>query len=208
MFSATKFIVAGVIVALFGGFLLAGVLTQPSDESTPAAATDDASMAMSRFTVLGRDDSGWSEGVSVTDEGLLLGEGNVEFGFIETTDPRISGETVIFYNVLLIDEETGTGEDGVSVSKLIIANAGGRWIGTDTVLEGVDGYAGLTAVLGGWGPEGNEGVIFPGDMPPTPKDWCQLARGDFAAATSQIPDDEIGFVKDMTSRLCPSMEMP
>ena len=35
MFSATKFVVAGAIVALFGGFLLAGVLTQPSDESVP-----------------------------------------------------------------------------------------------------------------------------------------------------------------------------
>ena len=37
MFSATKFVVAGAIVALFGGFLLAGVLTQPSDEQPPAA---------------------------------------------------------------------------------------------------------------------------------------------------------------------------
>ena len=38
MFSATKFVVAGVIVALFGGFLLSGVLTQPrEDESVPAA---------------------------------------------------------------------------------------------------------------------------------------------------------------------------
>jgi hypothetical protein len=36
MFGATKFVVAGVIVALFGGFLLSGVLTQPSDESAPA----------------------------------------------------------------------------------------------------------------------------------------------------------------------------
>jgi len=37
MFSATKFVVAGVIVALFGGFLLAGVLTQqPSDDRLPA----------------------------------------------------------------------------------------------------------------------------------------------------------------------------
>ncbi len=36
MFSATKFIVAGAIVALFGGFLLAGVLTQQaSQESLP-----------------------------------------------------------------------------------------------------------------------------------------------------------------------------
>ena len=36
MFSATKFVVAGAIVALFGGFLLAGVLTQPSEEAVPA----------------------------------------------------------------------------------------------------------------------------------------------------------------------------
>jgi hypothetical protein len=40
MFSATKFVVAGAIVALFGGFLLAGVLTQPSEESVPAAGID------------------------------------------------------------------------------------------------------------------------------------------------------------------------
>jgi len=39
MFSATKYIVAGVIVALFGGFLLSGVLTSPSEESAPAAAS-------------------------------------------------------------------------------------------------------------------------------------------------------------------------
>ncbi len=40
MFSATKFVVAGAIVALFGGFLLAGVLTQPSDETVPGAVTE------------------------------------------------------------------------------------------------------------------------------------------------------------------------
>jgi|GEM_PF-4651368 len=39
MFSAVKFVVAGAIVALFGGFLLSGVLTHPSDESVPAAST-------------------------------------------------------------------------------------------------------------------------------------------------------------------------
>jgi hypothetical protein len=44
MFSATKFVVAGVIVALFGGFLLAGVLTTPNgDEMAPAAVTDSPS---------------------------------------------------------------------------------------------------------------------------------------------------------------------
>jgi hypothetical protein len=37
LFSLTKSVAAGAIVALFGGFLLAGVLTtQPSDEQTPA----------------------------------------------------------------------------------------------------------------------------------------------------------------------------
>ena len=41
MFSAVKFIAAGVIVALFGGFLLAGVLTtQEGDEMVPGAVTD------------------------------------------------------------------------------------------------------------------------------------------------------------------------
>jgi len=40
MFSAVKFIAAGVIVALFGGFLLAGILTTPQgDEAMPAAGT-------------------------------------------------------------------------------------------------------------------------------------------------------------------------
>ena len=42
MFSVTKYVVAGVIVALFGGFLLAGVLTQPREEPTPAAMSPTA----------------------------------------------------------------------------------------------------------------------------------------------------------------------
>ncbi len=43
LFSATKFVVAGVIVALFGGFLLAGALTPPSDEPLPPAAASASS---------------------------------------------------------------------------------------------------------------------------------------------------------------------
>ena len=46
MFSASKFVVAAVIVALFGGFLLSGVLTTQQDhEVAPAAATVAASLA-------------------------------------------------------------------------------------------------------------------------------------------------------------------
>jgi hypothetical protein len=44
MFSALKIIVAGAIVALFGGFLLAGILTTPrGDEMAPAAVTESPS---------------------------------------------------------------------------------------------------------------------------------------------------------------------
>ena len=44
LFSALKFVAAGVIVGLFGGFLLAGVLTtEQGDEITPAAMTDSPS---------------------------------------------------------------------------------------------------------------------------------------------------------------------
>ena len=47
MLSALKFIAAGVIVALFGGFLLAGVLTTPQgDEVAPAAVTDSPERAV------------------------------------------------------------------------------------------------------------------------------------------------------------------
>ena len=46
MFSATKYVVAGVIVALFGGFLLTGVLTQqPSNEQLPAVGASASAQA-------------------------------------------------------------------------------------------------------------------------------------------------------------------
>jgi len=45
MFSATKFVVAGVIVALFGGFLLSGVPTQPNDERLPAVGASASTTA-------------------------------------------------------------------------------------------------------------------------------------------------------------------
>ena len=45
MFSATKFVVAGVIVALFGGLMLSGVLTrQPSDDSAPVVGASTSAL--------------------------------------------------------------------------------------------------------------------------------------------------------------------
>ena len=53
VFSATRFVVAGAIVALFGGFLLAGLLTQPSDDMAPAAVTASPSPTMTEDLLSG-----------------------------------------------------------------------------------------------------------------------------------------------------------
>ena len=53
MFSAAKFVVAGAFVALVGGFLLAGVLTQPPSEDVPVvgvSAPPDATASPSVWT--------------------------------------------------------------------------------------------------------------------------------------------------------------
>ena len=47
MFSAAKFVLAAVIVALFGGFLLTGVLTQQEEEPLPVGASVSASPQVS-----------------------------------------------------------------------------------------------------------------------------------------------------------------
>ena len=80
LFSATKFVVAGAILALFGGFLLSGVMTQPSDQQPPAVgvptagspegrveATPTASATVTAFTgSWGVDDTRYTEPVTTT----------------------------------------------------------------------------------------------------------------------------------------------
>jgi hypothetical protein len=58
MFSATKFVVVGVIVALFAGFLLGGVLTQqPSEETVPAVGASASASARPDPTVEATDEA-------------------------------------------------------------------------------------------------------------------------------------------------------
>jgi hypothetical protein len=50
MFSALKFVAAAVIVALFGGFLLAGILTAPQDDEVlPATVADESAFPTGTF---------------------------------------------------------------------------------------------------------------------------------------------------------------
>ena len=212
MFSATKLVVAGAILALFGGVLLIGQPLSEPEAGVPGAVTDDPSMAASWFEVDG-DDTGWPELVTETDEGFLLVE-HVQFGAIYApAEPRFDGDLIHTYKRLEIDDETH-----ISVHNWIIGNDGGRWIGTGinvngvggpVVLAGVDGYEGLTAVWR-WsrGDEISEAMIFPGDAPAVPVSWCQLAEDDYSAATSGAADDQLGWVKDSTRLLCPGVEIP
>jgi hypothetical protein len=84
MFSAIKFVVAGVIVALFGGFLLAGVFTtQQGDEMAPAAVTaSPTAEAEPEATVAPTEPSGPGEPVVRTDilPGVALTVDEVEPG--------------------------------------------------------------------------------------------------------------------------------
>jgi DNA-binding beta-propeller fold protein YncE len=75
MFSATKFVVAGVIVALFGGFLLTGVLTQPSDESVPAVgASASAPLEASPAVTDAIEVGGFIADVVATDDAVWVAD--------------------------------------------------------------------------------------------------------------------------------------
>jgi hypothetical protein len=112
MFSATKFVIAGAIVALFGGYLLSG---QPFDQqggSVPGAATDIEAAAPVEFTAKTK----WVDGGATKP---------AEFSFIETSDPRIDGTMFI-----TVTSETYPGVDfEVEAWRSRIENEGGAWQG-------------------------------------------------------------------------------
>jgi hypothetical protein len=66
MFSATRFVVAGAIVALFGGLLLAGMLTQPSDDRLPAVGASPSSPAATVGDPTGPPGSVFVDGGAIT----------------------------------------------------------------------------------------------------------------------------------------------
>jgi hypothetical protein len=160
-------------------------------------------------------------------------------GGADSTDPRLRGTprgrsliyTLIYHHI--------DGEMVIETQGIVIVNDGGRWVGTGiqawsgddefdfpggtsplgadgdfstVMLSGMEGYEGLTALL--WDLDDRSewdlgGVIFEGDMPAIPEDWCALARDDFAAAVARVPDiDNTRFMEAETRRACPSVEIP
>ena len=185
MFSATKFVVAGAIVAMFGGFLLIAQPFDQRDGGVPGAAQSDDAMAVAVFTgtEICCGQFGEAGTLSETSEGFRLEVGGWENAVIDATDPRLSGEYIWTWTSLDVE---GT---KLFAATAEVLNDGGRWIGTttnafsddgtggnafpdvwETVLSGMDGYEGLTAYVSFGDNEWYvEGVIFPGDMPSAPE---------------------------------------
>jgi hypothetical protein len=88
MFSATKFVVAGAIVALFGGFLLSGVLTERGEEVVPAADASVSPVVTDVIDVGGQ----WSGPIVAAGDAVWVGRGtdftgSLSRGSVSRIDP-------------------------------------------------------------------------------------------------------------------------
>lgn len=196
LFGATRFVAAGIVVALFGGLLLAGILATPrADELAPAAVTPSPSASStaeasadlgpaSRFS--GSWDADWQDDVKsmfwMPGPDYRESLDNLSIHHFEASDPRISGTWTHVMNArsFPIDEEAGI-EASVWSGVVRIDNADGAWVGSflgyadesgeheSYRLDGEGAYAGMTAVFG-WTREGDtyDGVIIPGVPPAYP----------------------------------------
>ena len=192
MSAALKSVAAGVVVALFGGFLVAGVLpTQQGDEALPAAVTESPSagpasdpMPLEATVFDGRaTETGLQlEVPTVTrEDGVTKSVGaHYQMELTEMDDPRLNGTFQIVWN-----EVTFSGIHDVVTASNRIDNEDGSWVGVERgynhprrgwnwqgVYQGQGAYEGLSALLF-WeqaiGYDGH-GIIFPGTMP-EPLDW-------------------------------------
>ena len=179
MFGATKFVVAGVIVALFGGFLL---LAQPFGQqvgSVPGAATEAAPMVPVEFTARFIPVSSVRAATYETVDGRVEGRGNAWSPSISgMSDPRLDG-TMTYSEDL--DQYLAPGSYALGTVTYRIENDDGAWQGSTpifkegsedgpsvVVLVGEDTYQGLYAVMDTSDWDAIRGVIFPAPPPSAP----------------------------------------
>jgi hypothetical protein len=182
MFSALKFVAAGAIVALVGGFLLSGVLTTPNADEVAPAAVSASPTAGSRDAVIvgGRSVGGTQTGLArVTYDGDTTRSVGAQWlmELTEMDDPRLNGTFQVIWN-----ETTYDGIHNVITASSRIDNDHGSWVGVErgyehptlgwntmALYEGQGAYEGLSALLF-WVREQRpgsvaHGIVFPGEMP-------------------------------------------
>lgn len=184
MSSALKFIAASVVVAVLGGFLLAGLLQpQGPDGVLPAAASESPSaepgaVSHDAAVVSGRIGEGRQLDVAtISRQGnntLSVGA-RYQMELTEMDDPRLNGTFESLWNQVTYD-----GIYNVVTATNRIENEDGSWVGVERgyrhprlgwnwqgLYEGTGAYEGLSALLFWSGAPGNQGhgVIFPGAMP-------------------------------------------
>ncbi len=187
MFSAVKFVAAGAIAALFGGFVLASVLTtQQGDGVVPAAVSESPATTVASDATA--TDTAFFEGVAAYGQQVTPGKITYEddgttrsvgatyrMELTEMSDPRLNGTFQIKWN-----EVTYDGIHNVVTASNRIDNEHGSWIGIERgyqhpgrgwawqgLYQGHGAYEGLSALLF-WedGPSTTAfGIVFPGEMP-------------------------------------------
>jgi hypothetical protein len=190
MFSALKFVVAAVIVALFGGFLLTGVMTtQPSEVAAPAITQEKDLkagdwMTPSEAAFFGGGDC--SMDVTAAERRAIPSAAGFETRGLPTTcevtlsDPRLGGTQVI------VDNSDCFQRDGcIHWGTMEVVGPDGTWQGWYTGTEFPDGSTNLYIVLTGageyeglvnirhasgsyWNALEQVGLVYQGPPPPMP----------------------------------------
>ncbi len=146
MFSATKLVAAGAIVALFGGFLLSGVLTQPSEDRPPVVGASASATTQAEPTEATTSEPEPTQEVEAEDStttpdllpGVDLVTEEVEPGIYRVLSDGIDND---------LDFET-VEQNGAAV---IAGTDGSIWVKDGSILSrlGSEGHI-LTSELSGW----------------------------------------------------------
>lgn len=192
MFTAVRFVAAGAIMALFGGFLLSGVLTTQRAEPAPGAASGD--MTSPPVEIIGQaEGQGTCPGEGVAGAQIEVVGGITQYRSYQChpdtvwSDPRLEGTQTYFASFDNYGEgETGSLDLHIGSFAIHIENDEGGWLmrpalllafpgstgwdGGDgvvpVVFDGEGAYAGLIFVGEHKGGE-TRGFIIEGDYPPT-----------------------------------------
>ena len=187
VFSAVKLVAAASIIALIGGFLMAGLI-DPPEEAVPPAALDAAPVTHVTGTRVSAvedttDEEWWAE------DGVGHSRGMRATETVEWSDPRLPSELQVATNLDTYWSPVGEFRETVFSGTSLMEGPDGYWTGEFTAycddsdcyglntITGHGAYEGLYAVLRAFddieGPEDGDwvldGLLFEGEMPPLPE---------------------------------------